>query len=278
MEKPGFWLVPLALLSLLDSPAGPAGAAQSRLREARNSLGMTLVEIPGGSFDMGSTVGPGEAPVHRVSVRSFWMGVTEVTQAQWQAVMGDNPSHFKAAGLDAPVEMVTWKDAQAFVRKLSERESGWRYRLPSEAEWEYACRAGTAADPFGPPEAIAWIKENSGGVTHPVGLKQPNAFGLYDMFGNVPEWTQDTWHDDYRGAPADGSAWEGATVPTTRSGEAAGISPRSSCTPPSAAPTTRFFAADSASQRIAADPSPIAWVPSGHERRMHGAYARKARL
>ena len=110
---------------------------------------MRLVEIPGGSFDMGSTVGPGEAPVHRVSVRSFWMGVTEVTQAQWQSVMGNNPSHFKQAGPDAPVEMVGWDEAQAFVRKLNEREPGWRYRLPSEAEWEYACLAGTAKDPYG---------------------------------------------------------------------------------------------------------------------------------
>ena len=150
MIMPAFWIVPLALVTLLDGPAGPSGAAQSRPKEVRNSLGMRLVEIPGGSFDMGSTVGPGEAPVHRVSVRSFWMGVTEVTQAQWQAVMGNNPSHFKKGDLDAPVEMVSWDDAQAFVRKLNEREPGWRYRLPSEAEWEYACLAGTAKDPYGP--------------------------------------------------------------------------------------------------------------------------------
>ena len=204
MMMPAFWILPLALVTLLDGSAGPSGAAQSRPKEVRNSIGMRLVEIPGGSFDMGSTVGPGEAPVHRVTVRSFWMGVTEVTQAQWQAVMGNNPSHFKRGDLNAPVEMVSWDDAQAFVRKLNEREPDWRYRLPSEAEWEYACLAGTAKDPYGPAEAIAWIKENSGGTTHPVGLKQPNAFGLYDMFGNVPEWTQDTlawrlqWRTDRR--------------------------------------------------------------------------------
>jgi len=103
MVMRAFWVLPLALVTLLDGPAGPSGAAQSRPKEARNSIGMRLVEIPGGSFNMGSTVGPGEAPVHRVSVRSFWMGVTEVTQAQWQALMGNSPSHFKTGSLDAPV-------------------------------------------------------------------------------------------------------------------------------------------------------------------------------
>jgi len=249
-----FWILPLALVTLLEGPAGPSGTAQSQPKEVRNSIGMRLVEIPGGSFDMGSTVGPGEAPVHRVSVRSFWMGVTEVTQAQWQAIMGNNPSHFKKGDLDAPVEMVSWDDAQAFVRKLNDREPACRYRLPSEAEWEYASLADTAKDPCGPPEAIAWIKENSSGTTHPVGLKQPNAFGLYDMFGNVPEWTQDTWHADYKGAPTDGSAWEGGGTPITRSAGAVGIFPRSSCMPPVSAPTARFTAGDSASRRTTDEP------------------------
>jgi formylglycine-generating enzyme required for sulfatase activity len=202
-------LVTLALVALLEGQARQPGAHHPRPTQVRNPIGMWLAEIPAGTFAMGSNVGPGEAPVHQVTVRSFWMGVTEVTQAQWQAVMGTNPSHFKQAGPNAPVEMVTWEDAQAFVRKLTEREPGWRYRLPNEAEWEYACRSSTTEDPYGPAEAIAWIKENSGGTTHPVGLKQPNALGLYDMFGNVPEWTQDTWHADYNGAPTDGSAWEG---------------------------------------------------------------------
>lgn len=190
-----------------EQAVAPSGSAAPAL--ARNSLGMRFVEIPAGSFDMGSKVGPGEAPVHRVTVPGFWMGVTEVTQAHWQAVMGSNPSHFKQAGPNAPVEMVSWSDAQAFISKLNAIERDRRYRLPSEAEWEYACRGGSTQDPYGPPEAIAWVKENSNGTTHPVGLKQPNAFGLYDMFGNVAEWCEDVWYPDHTGAPADGSARKG---------------------------------------------------------------------
>ncbi|RPJ84263.1 MAG: formylglycine-generating enzyme family protein [Acidobacteria bacterium] len=193
--------------------AGALSASRVAASPDRNSIGMRFVEVPAGSFDMGSDVRAPEQPVHRVSVAGFWMGVTEVTQAQWQAVMGSNPSHFKQAGPDAPVEMVTWEDAQAFIRKLNALEPDRRYRLPSEAEWEYACRAGMREDPYGPVEAIAWVAENSGGTTHPVGLKQPNAFGLHDMFGNVPEWVQDTWHPDYKGAPTDGSASEGTDSP-----------------------------------------------------------------
>jgi formylglycine-generating enzyme required for sulfatase activity len=203
---------------LISLSAALALAAESDL--SRNSLGMRFARIPGGTFQMGSNVMDGERPVHTVSVPTFWIGVTEVTQAQWKAVMGNNPSYFQKAGPDAPVEQVSWDDVQAFVRKLNTLESDRRYRLPSEAEWEYACRAGTREDPYGPPEAIAWVKENSGGTTHPVGQKRPNAFGLFDMLGNVSEWTQDTWHPDYKGAPTDGSAWKdgGSSYHTLRGG------------------------------------------------------------
>lgn len=207
----------LAILCLTATVAAQEPARpprQNRIPETvRNTLGMRLVRIPGGSFRMGSTVRDAEQPVHTVSVQTFWMGVTEVTQAQWQAVMGANPSHFKAAGPDAPVEMVSWDDAQAFLRTLNALDRGWTCRLPSEAEWEYACRAAATADPYGPVDEIAWSADNSGRTTHPVGLKRPNAFGLYDMFGNVSEWCQDTWHPDYIGAPSDGSAWEGGGSP-----------------------------------------------------------------
>jgi formylglycine-generating enzyme required for sulfatase activity len=111
------------------------------------------------------------------------------------------------------VEQISWEDAQAFIRKLNALEPDRRYRLPSEAEWEYACRAGGTEETYGPVDAIAWVAENAGGTTHPVGLKRPNAFGLHDMLGNVPEWCQDTWHPDYKEAPTDGSAWEGTGSP-----------------------------------------------------------------
>jgi len=214
---PARLVVLVALLALAQPPravdhgrGGLAGEGQATANAEAlvvNSLGMRFVRIPAGSFDMGSNVRKPEQPVHRVDVPSFWMGVTEVTQGQWQAVTGNNPSHFKEAGANAPVEMVSWQDAQAFIWKLNELEPGRRYRLPSEAEWEYACRATSGDDPYGPVEEIAWIKENSGGTTHPVGLKRPNGFGLYDMLGNVSEWTQDAWHPGYDGAPTDGSAW-----------------------------------------------------------------------
>jgi formylglycine-generating enzyme required for sulfatase activity len=137
------------------------------------------------------------------------MGRFEVTQRQWFAVMGTRPSHFP--GDDRPVENVSWDDAQTFVARLSQR-TGRRYRLPSEAEWEYAARAGsTTAYPFGSDASrlgtFAWFASNSGSSTQPVGRLQPNAFGLYDTLGNVWEWTEDCWNGSYAGAMTDGRAW-----------------------------------------------------------------------
>jgi formylglycine-generating enzyme required for sulfatase activity len=188
-----------------DQAGGTGGSITAD--PGRNSIGMRFVEIPAGSFEMGSAVREAEQPVHRVFVPGFWMGVTEVTQAQWQAVMGSNPAYFKKAGSNAPVEQINWEDAQAFIQKLNALEPDRRYRLPSEAEWEYACRAGGKEETYGTVDAIAWVAENAGGTTHPVGRKQPNAFGLHDMLGNVWEWCQDTWHPNYQRAPADGSVW-----------------------------------------------------------------------
>ena len=134
------------------------------------------------------------------------MGKYEVTQAQWQQVMGDNPSEFKNCD-QCPVENMSWDDAQEFIKRLNARNDGYKYRLPTESEWEYACRAGTTGDYAGDLDEMAWWGGNADSKTHPVGQKQPNAFGLYDMHGNVLEWVEDWFHDNYNRAPTDGSAW-----------------------------------------------------------------------
>ena len=171
-----------------------------------NRIGLTFVLVPPGSFMMGSTNADDEQPVHQVTIGApFYLGKYEVTQRQWVALMGSNPSEFK--GADHPVEQVSWDDAQEFIRKLNALGDGFEYRLPTEAEWEYACRAGTAGDYAGDLDALAWYENNSKGETHPVGQKQPNKFGLYDMHGNVWEWCADMAPETYQGAPRDGSAW-----------------------------------------------------------------------
>jgi formylglycine-generating enzyme required for sulfatase activity len=210
--------------------SAPPAAAQSPSPPARAGLGPPgtvfrdcevcpeMVVIPGGTFLMGSPPGVGfddERPQRRLTIAPFAMGRTEVTQAQWFAVMGTRPSHFGRrflqSGDDFPVEQVSWHDAQEYVRRLSSM-TGRRYRLPSEAEWEYAARAGSqGAYSFGDDETQlglhAWFNGNSGGGTQPVARKQANAFGLSDMHGNVWEWVEDCWNGSYTGAPSDGRAW-----------------------------------------------------------------------
>ncbi|MEA1868882.1 MAG: formylglycine-generating enzyme family protein [Euryarchaeota archaeon] len=190
---------------------------QKKLAEQDNSIGMKFTLIPAGEFMMGSEEYDPEKPVHKVKInKPFYLGTYPVTQAEWKAVMGNNPSHCK--GDDLPVEQVSWNDVQEFIKKLNEKEGTDKYRLPSEAEWEYACRAGTTTRySFGDSESklddYAWYDDNSGYKTHPVGRKKPNSYGLYDMYGNVREWVQDTWRSDYDGAPTDGSAWESGDSP-----------------------------------------------------------------
>lgn len=186
---------------------------------------MELLLVPTGRFNMGSSnENFSEAPIHPVRIpRSFYLGRFPVTQRQWVSLCRDNPSAFQESA-DQPVDSVSWPDAMRFCERLSV-EAGRPVRLPSEAEWEYACRAGSASEFFfsseGPfpddgsvREALrrellnyAWFEDNSNETTHAVGLKEPNKWGLHDMIGNVWEWCADHWHDGYRGAPDDGTAW-----------------------------------------------------------------------
>ena len=170
-----------------------------------------LVVIPAGRFMMGSNEDTDEKPIHPVNIKQFAIGKTEVTQAQWQAAMGSNPSRYANCGPACPVEQVSWDDVQQFIKKLNAK-TGRIYRLPSEAEWEYAARAGSQSQySFGDSESQlgqhAWYRENSGNSTKPVAGKKANVFGLHDMHGNVSEWVEACWHDNYSGAPTDGSAW-----------------------------------------------------------------------
>jgi formylglycine-generating enzyme required for sulfatase activity len=193
-------------------------AMQAPLPSGLNAVldGSGMVRIPSGEFMMGSSSGVAdEQPVHPVRItHGFEMGKYEVTQGLWEAVMHDphakpaiekpgktnppssvNPSYFK--GPDLPVESVSWDDVQPFLARLNARDEKHEYRLPTEAEWEYACRAGKSGDQAAALDAIAWHKANSMEQTQPVGKKEPNAWGLYDMLGNVAEWTADWYSFDY---------------------------------------------------------------------------------
>ena len=197
-------------------------SARQKVEDLGNGIKLEMVYIPGGSFLMGSPDTEtgrrdSEGPQHKVTLKPFYMSKYPITQEQYQVIMGDNPSHFK--GKNRPVERVSWYDATNFCQKLSKKIGG-KYSLPSESQWEYACRAGTTT-PFYFGETITPELVNYDGnytygdepkgeyrkKTTSVGEFPPNAFGLYDMHGNVWEWCADDFHENYNGAPTDGSVW-----------------------------------------------------------------------
>ncbi len=187
------------------------------LKLVRNSVGMELVWVPAGEFVMGSESSEAyddEVPLTEVTLsEGFYLGKYEVRQREWEAVMGTNPSEFQNCGPDCPVESVLWDETQEFISRLNAKEKTAKYRLPTEAEWEYAARAQTTGERYGKLDDIAWHGANSGGTTHPVGEKEPNAYGLHDMLGNVREWVSD-WYGEYPGGrvtdplgPSNGRWW-----------------------------------------------------------------------
>jgi formylglycine-generating enzyme required for sulfatase activity len=207
--------------------ARPKGTAQIYKEDLGDGISLTMVKIPAGSFMMGSSSSEidsqsYEQPQHKVNLKDFYLGQTEVTQSQYQAIMGKNPSDFK--GTELPVEQISWLDAKAFCQEIS-RKTGKTYDLPSESQWEYACRAGTTtAFAFG--DSITTDAANYNGSstynnlpkgayrkrTTAVNTFPPNPFGLFDMHGNIWEWCEDNWHENYQGAPVDGKAWNDGDV------------------------------------------------------------------
>ena len=237
------WPVLCLLVCLADfalttqvSASPPALAAPAQQAEGSPAAVCPggYVRIAPGTFTMGYSPAVDEGreddeTQHRVTItRAYCMKATEVTQGEWQAVMGINPSNFKDCGANCPVEQVSWKDAVIYANALSRLEGlpecyagstftglGCRgYRLPTEAEWEYAARAGTTGATYGHLGSMAWFNKNAGLTTHPVSQKQPNAWGLYDMLGNVWEWTGD-WYGIYPATvtdPTGPASWSARVV------------------------------------------------------------------
>ena len=197
----GVLLVILAVFVVSTGVFLWASAPRESAQIVKNRIGMEFVSLSAGSFMMGSENGQAdEKPVHQVNIsKGFLMGRYEVTQGQWKTVLGRDPVNFKSN--DFPAHFVTWNETQQFLARLNQMNDGYSHRLPTEAEWEYACRAGTTTEYADNLEWLAWYYNNSDNRVHPVGHLHPNAWGLYDMHGNVSEYCQD-WYDPnyYRGS------------------------------------------------------------------------------
>jgi len=204
----------------------PIMDADSRQTPVDPTDGLAYVWIPAGSFRMGCSprdteCDGDEEPAKQVTIaKGFWLGESEVTQAAYEKVMGKNPSHFTGYFKDAnrPVEQVTWDDARAYCQAIGGR-------LPTEAEWEYSARAGTTGARYGKLDRVAWYDSNSGSSTHPVKQKDPNAWGLYDMLGNVWEWVEDPYPGtDAQARTLRGGSW-GDGLRSVRSSDRVGVDP-----------------------------------------------------
>jgi formylglycine-generating enzyme required for sulfatase activity len=197
----------MAMAAFLTTGAAVAEESATVQAWSDPTTGMEFVWIPPGCFQMGSADGEAaEQPVHKVCVKGFYLGKYEVSQAQFNQIIEGHIGSYQ--GRKMPVDLVSWSEANLMAKDLSAR-SKTTLRLPSEAEWEYACRAGGVHDIYcgaGTLGTIAWLPEVSGGL-HAVGERNANAWGIHDMSGNVREWTLDCWHDNYQGAPVDGTAW-----------------------------------------------------------------------
>ena len=224
----------LAIAQRLTGPAlsarlatrsnGPAQQSKSLPAKFTNQYRIEFVLIPEGKFTMGSASGDNEKPAHGVTIsQPFYIGRYEVTQWQWRAVMATTieeqrrknkndakslvASPMAGESDDRATYYASWQEAHTFVDRLNALKDGRTYRLPSEAEWEYVCRAGSTEDRPADLNLIAQYKNNSNNYVQPVGMRRPNGFQIYDMIGNVWEWCEDVFHLNYDGAPTDGSAW-----------------------------------------------------------------------